>query len=213
MIWLKHGEKLLGFVPTLKKEYSEDEIKKMSNNTSSMISSLSEFVMQIQGITAEFYEEGRTIKKISENSLVEVSLNLRRWECFNAASNPTKTQNYVEDIFDVFGNITLHKFVELGIKDVKETINFLAKEVNTFNEVFNYLLEVEVESQLNIQLEKNIQIAESNAECLELLMQLFLETGKILEKDKLFDQNPDEETKKKLTEERTSKYSIFFGAW
>lgn len=213
MIWLKEGEKLLGFVPTLKKEYGEEEIKKMSNNTSSMISSLSEFVMQIQGVTAEFYEEGRTIKKIPENSLVEVSLNLRRWECFNSVSNPTRTQNYVEDIFDVFENITLHKFVELRTKDVKKTIDFLSKEVNAFNEIFNYLLKVEVESQLNIQLAKKIQIAESNTECLERLMQLFSGAGKTLDKNKFFDQNPDEETKKKLAEERASKYSIFFGAW
>ncbi len=51
MIWLKENQKLAGYVPILKKDYNEKEIRQMSEyHCYQGWSALSRFVMKIQGI-------------------------------------------------------------------------------------------------------------------------------------------------------------------
>ena len=51
MIWLKENHSLIGYVPILKKEYSEKNIREMSENSCyEGWSRLSMLVMKIQGI-------------------------------------------------------------------------------------------------------------------------------------------------------------------
>ena len=211
MIWFKKEEKLIGCVPLLSKEYNSNEIRNMSNNSARRISSLSEFVMQIQAISYSYFREGEHYKRPTANSLMNVSLDISKWECFSITSDDERKKAYVDDIFEVFEKLSLYKVKELEIEEVKNTIKFLTDDIKGFNDSLKYLLKVEIEESLNRKLEETINNAESNTEYLEKLKVLFKENDKVLT-NPIF-KEPDENVLLYAEQERNVKYDIFYGTY
>ena len=210
MIWFKKEEKLIGYVPLLSKEYNSNEIRNMSKNSARRISSLSEFVMQIQAISYSYFREGEHYKRPTANSLMNVSLHISEWECFSITSDDERKKTYINDIFEVFENLSLYKVKELEIEEVKNTIKFLTDDIKGFNDSLKYLLKVEIEESLNRKLEEAINNAESNTEYLEKLKVLFKENDKVLT-NPIF-KEPDDKVLLDAEQERNVKYDIFYGA-
>lgn len=121
MIWLKENSNFVGYVPILKKKYSEEKIREMSKYSCYQgWSSLSRLVMKIQGIGFEYHCVPCDHYKFNAQRLVDIRSDFS-FECFLLPSEP-KMEHYRSQIFEVFENLTLYKVEEHSEEEIKENI-------------------------------------------------------------------------------------------
>ena len=126
MIWLKENEVIVGYVPFLKKEYTENSIREMSKYSCyDDWSKLSELVMKIQGIgyssnVWHYYE-------IKPKRLIDISFDFE-FECFLQPNAP-RMDDYLSQIFDVFENLTFYRVGELSKEKIYERIEQIKQEI------------------------------------------------------------------------------------
>lgn len=165
MIWLKEKKKIVGYVPILKKEYSEQEIREMSKYKGYQgWSTLSILVMQIQGIGYEDYDYSypRLLYSSDAKRLVDVSF-FFQFECFSIPNNPIMEQ-YIPQIFKVFENLTFYKVEEYSIEQMRRKTENAKKEIEQLisektlnyinNDIKNFLLNVEETTKKLTDLQK-----------------------------------------------------------
>lgn len=125
MIWLKEDEKVVGYVPILKKQYSEEEIWKM--NKYSLYqgwSELAKIVMQIQGIkyiNANPY----TYYEFEAKRLVDVKFGFY----FEFGED---NFHYISQTFQVFENLVFYKMEEYSKTEIKEKVSRITSEMEQF---------------------------------------------------------------------------------
>ncbi len=204
MIWLKENQNLVGYVPVLKKEYTEEEIREMSEYSCYQgWSTLSMLVMQIQGIGYKSYEGYRlcygceTIKR-----LVDISFTFD-FECF-LLPDDERMKTYRRQIFEVFENLTLYKVKEHSKKEVKQNISRAKRTLKQW--VSNETL-----SRIDFDKQKSIRQAEEVSERLATLQKMFVVHDYRLTHD-LF-ANADEEIQKKIYEERKEGKVMEMRSW
>ena len=189
MIWLKENQSIVGCVPSLKRTYSEKEIRQMSKyNCYPGWSELSKFVMKIQGI-GFLYDGGFSDKyKVGAQRLVDICFDFD-FECFLFPSDL-----YLIQIFDVFENLTLYKLEELSEKEIK-------KELSQAKKKLERLVSVKTLFNIDKDFSNTLRVAERSFTNLSNLQKLLIKKGYILEKSQLF-ANIDESTMKKIYDER-----------
>ena len=204
MIWLKENQNLVGYVPILQKEYTEDEIREMSKYSCYQgWSSLSRLVMEIQGIGYKFYEGYRicygpeTIKR-----LVDISFSFD-FECF-LLPDDERMKTYRRQIFEVFENLTLYKVKENSEKKVKQNISRAKRTLKQL--VSNKTL-----SGIDFDVRNSIREAKAVSERLATLQKMFVIHDYRLTHD-LF-ANADEEIQKKIYEERKEGKMMEMRSW
>ena len=133
MIWIKENDKLVGYVPVLKKEYTDDEIRKMSEHCQydyDRWSKSSALVMPLQVISYAYNGKKPTVDFSDvPKALYDITFDFCFWPFI--ASKPI---SYTHQIFDVFENLTLYKVEQYSISDVTkkfdETTSYLSKFLN-----------------------------------------------------------------------------------
>lgn len=202
MIWLEEKGKIVGYVPMLKKEYSEQEIKQMSEYSCYQgWSELSILVMQIQGIAYKKYscsfpyrlEYGSDAKR-----LVDVSSNFD-FECFLLPSDSTIIKHYIPQIFEVFKNLTFYKVEEYSRKQMSEKIETAKREIEQ-------LISEKTLSAINHDIENTLNNVKRVTERLSKLQRLFESKGYKLNHT-LFE-DADSEILKQIYEERETKITF-----
>lgn len=176
MIWLKENHSLVGYVPILKKEYSEENIREMSEyNCYSGWSLLSILVMKIQGIEFSYYGGYSNHYRVKTQRLVDICFGFD-FECFSLPSDP-RMEKYISQIFDVFENLTLYKVEEHSEEEIKERVAqikhtlehlVLPKTLSAINSDISYLIDYD---------------AKSSATRLSELQKMFKDKGYLLSHD------------------------------
>lgn len=175
MIWLKENHSLVGYVPILKKEYSEENIREMSEyHYYGDWSALSILVMEIQGIEFSYYGGFSNHYRVKTQRLVDICFGFG-FECFVFPSAP-KMEKYISQIFDVFENLTLYKVEEHSEKELKERI---AQIKHTLEQ----LVSTKTLSAIDFDISDLIDDAESSATNLSNLQKIFEDKGYLLSHD------------------------------
>ncbi len=194
MIWLAEEQKLIGCVPMLKKEYSEEEIRKMSQyHCCQGWSVLSKLVMKIQGTGFKYDGEGFSScqYRVEAKRLVDVCFNFD-FECFWFTSD-SRIKKYQHQIFDVFKNLTLYKVEEHSEDEVKE--NILREKQMLEQWVSSRTL-----SAIDLDVSTTINEAKEKFTRLTNLQKMFADNGYKLTNDLFAD--ADEAIMKQIYEER-----------
>lgn len=191
MIWIKEKNNIVGYVPVLTKQYSDDEIREMSQDFRGW-STLSTLVMHIQGITSS-YSGDKPVVKYSNAPLTLYDITFdfhdfyREYLCFD------EIPQYINQIFDVFQNLTIYKVSTYHIPDLTKNIDDIINHLQLF-------IPEKSTTSLRSDFNNLLSIAEYNAERFEELMITFLENNLTLS-DSLFD-TADEEMIKTLKQRR-----------
>lgn len=202
MIWLEEKEKIIGYVPMLKKEYSEEQIKKMSEYSRyEGWSELSILVMKIQGIAYKKYscsfpfrlEYGSDAKR-----LVDVSSNFD-FECFLLPSDPIIIEHYIPQIFEVFKNLTFYKVEEYSSEQMSEKIETAKREIEQ-------LISEKTLVAINYDIEYFLANAKRTTERLGELQKIFANKGYTLSSSLFENANP--EILKQIYEKRETKITL-----
>jgi len=198
MIWIKENDELVGYVPVLKKVYTDDEIREMSNHSFLQPrewSKLSSLVMHIQGISYIDYDEHTMIRLTFDAPLrlyqIEHEFN---YECLLPLDNSSLIP-YIKQVFDVFENLTLYKVENYSIsnleKEFKEKLDYISHFIDT--ESINISL-------IYLNFQHTLSIAEQNSSNIQKLFEIFSSNGLILSHN-LFEE-ADEEIISQLKQRR-----------
>lgn len=217
MIWLKENHSLIGYVPVLKKEYTEKDIREMSKyHCFQGWSKLSGLVMQIQGI--EFVYNScypRESYRVRPERIVDVFCDFD-FECFTFPDVPVM-EKYIRQIFDLFENLTLYKVEEHSEEEIKESslqvrhalkqvIANLSKlpEIFQLDNIDETIKEIK-ESSLQVKRthQRIIAYAERSATNLSKLQKMFQDKGYLLSHN-IF-ANINETISKEIYTERVAK--------
>ncbi len=175
MIWLKENHILVGYVPTLKKEYSEQDIREMSKYSCYQgWSRLSKLVMQIQGIGFEYNGGFSNHYRVETQRLVDICFNFD-FECFLLPTDP-RMEKYRSQIFEVFENLTLYKVEQHSKEEIKEKI---AQIKHTLEQ----LVSIKTLSGIDYDISVYIRSAESSFSNLCKLQKMFEDKGTPLSHD------------------------------
>lgn len=175
MIWIKENDEIVGYVPILKKEYTDDEIREMSKycySYSKGWSKLSSLVMHIQGISYAYISNRPTVDFFeAPSTLYDVSSDFN-YECFFSYSD-FQIEPYIKQIFDVFENLTLYKVENYTISDLSKQFNAMTAFLSRF--VSGYEL-----TPVRNSFEHTLSIAETNATEIQYLFKFFSDNGLVL---------------------------------
>ena len=175
MIWLKENHSLVGYVPILKKEYSEENIREMSEyHCYSGWSVLSSLVMNIQGIEFSYYGSSSDHYRVKTQRLVDICFGFN-FECFTLPSDP-RMKKYISQIFDVFENLTLYKVEEHSEEEIKEQIAQIKHSLE-------HLISSKTLSAIDSDISYRIDDAEISATNLSNLQKIFEDKGYLLSHD------------------------------
>lgn len=134
MIWLREGNNLVGYAPMLNKEYSEEEIRRMSNYSCyEGWSELSKFVMRMQGIGYE-YSNGQDYEEYEDGIYkpIDAWTNFD-FECFCISpDNDRRMQVYLKQIYEVFKNLKLYRIETRNIKHIYESAEAAKESMKDF---------------------------------------------------------------------------------
>ena len=154
-------------------------------------SKLSALVMHIQGISYAYLGD-KPCADISDapHTLYELNCDFN-YECFYQSCN-VEMHQYINQIFDVFQNLTLYEVSTYSISDLTKQIN----------KITNYLqfLPKNCTSSLNCNFNNFLSIADNNAKNIEKLLNTFSENNLTLSHS-IFD-IADEEMIKNLKQRR-----------
>lgn len=153
LLIMNHKNKLCGYVPVLKKEYSFEEIRDMSYFLKDgSVSKLSILVCDLQGIycssKGHIYEPSKRIISIPF---------CFNFECIDSTS--AKYNHYIDLIWDVLINIDFFKVIELSEEDlrckIESSLNSLKWFVsdcslNQINDEFNLTKKLAAKNKSNI---------------------------------------------------------------
>ncbi len=175
MIWLKENHSLIGYVPILKKEYSEKNIREMSEYSCyEGWSRLSMLVMKIQGIEFSYNGGFNNHYRVETQRLADIRFDFD-FECFLLPSD-SRMEKYRSQIFDVFENLTLYKVEEHSEEEIKESI---AQVKHTLEQ----LVSTKTLSAIDYDISNFIAYAESSAINLSNLQKMFQDKGYLLSHD------------------------------
>lgn len=194
MIWLKENHSLVGYVPILKKEYSEKNIREMSEYSCyEGWSNLSELVMKIQGIEFLYYGGFNNHYRVETQRIVDIKFDFG-FECFLLQTDP-RMEKYRSQIFDVFENLTLYKVEELSEEKIKESISQVKHTIEQ-------LVSIRTLSNIDYDISNLMNYAKRSATNLSNLQKMFEDKGYILSHD-LFANINKTISKKIYTKRRT----------
>lgn len=193
MIWLKETHSLVGYVPILKKEYSEKNIREMSEYSCyEGWSRLSELVMKIQGI--EFsYNDSSNHYRVETQRLVDIRFDFG-FECFLLPTDP-RMEKYRSQIFEVFGNLKLYKVEEHSEEEMKE-------KIAQITQTLEQLVSTQTLSYIDYDISRCISTAETASTNLFNLQKMFEDKGYLLSHD-IFANINETLSKKIYTKRRT----------
>lgn len=173
MIWLKENDKIMGYVPILKKEYTEKEIREMSEYSCYQgWSKLSSLVMRIQGIGFIYVGGFRDHYQVLAQSLMDVNSKFD-FECF-LLPNDERMEHYRKQIHEVLENLTLYKIKELSEKEIQK--NMLEMEQTLGECLSDRTLE-----KARFDVWSFINSAEVTVKNLTNLQEMFADKGYVLE--------------------------------
>lgn len=134
MIWLREGNNIVGYAPVLKKQYSDDEIRKMSNwSCYEGWSELSKFVMRMQGTGYE-YSNGQDYEE-SEDCIykaIDAWTNFE-FECLHISPDKEERMKvYLKQIYEVFENLKLYRIKTSSISHMRKVAEDAKKSMNDF---------------------------------------------------------------------------------
>lgn len=217
MIWLNENGKMIGYVPLLKKEYTEEEILDMSKcNGKDGFSELSKFIMQIQGFTGYYreyytYYFQHTPIYYPVYRLVDTTFNFYSLdsEIFSLDSNiyldnhyndypNSKLCKYVDWIIEVLENLTLYKVEEYLEDD-------LYKEIP---KVLEQIIKKDTLHLINGDIKWNITHAKYASNYLKDLNKIFIYRGYDLTSNKNIIKDITDDLKEKIYEKREAKQVI-----
>lgn len=202
MIWLEEKGKIIGCVPMLKKEYTEEEIRKMSEyNRYQGWSVLSRLVMQIQGIGYKKFSSScpyRCEYKCDAERLVDIDFNFD-FECFWIPSDSTIIEHYIPQIFEVFENLTFYKVEEYSKKQIREKLENAKHDIEQF-------ISEKTLAAISYDIEGSLANVKTVTEHLNELQKLFTKKGYRLTHNLFENANP--EILKQIYEERETKITL-----
>lgn len=198
MIWIKENDEIVGYVPMLKKEYSDDEILEMSKYCQSYYkgwSKLSSFVMHLQGISYAYISHKPIVDFFDAPlRLYDIKSDFY-YECLDFDLLPYDiVKPYTDQVFDVFENLILYKVEHYPISDLKQKVYEMADYLSNF-----------VDSSIISSVRTNfnavtLSIASANAKNIENLFKIFSKNGLTLSHN-LF-QEADDAIIEKLKQKR-----------
>ena len=127
MIWVCDEGIITGYVPVFDKEYTEEEIRKMSFFLSNGWSKLSRFVMEVQGIKYSQFTLSKHYK-VEVKKLIDVTCDFN-FECFYLTKGAEREQ-YFNMILDVVSHLTLVKICEYKEEKVTSISNNVVKQLS-----------------------------------------------------------------------------------
>lgn len=176
MIWIKENYEIVGYVPILKKEYTDDEIREMSKYCQSQHkgwSKLSSLVMHVQGISYSYINDSPRVHNFYAPSTLYKVVSDFGYECFSGFPD-FETKQYINQIFDVFENLTLYRVEQ-------HSISFLLKKVDDISDYLSRFMDnYDIKCRIRGKLARTLLTAKSNAINLENLLNLFSDNGLVL---------------------------------
>lgn len=201
MIWLKENSQFCGYVPMLRREYTEKSIREMSKYSFyDGWSRLSELVMKIQGIGYKFYGSFSEYYDVEPQSLAEICFDFD-FECF-LVPNESKIEIYRGQILDVFQNLTLYKVEEISEEELK-------KKVAEAKQHLNYFVSDRTLSAIDYDVSSFIRCAESSFANLSKTQKMLEDMGCPI--TQVLFSNIDENLRKEIYKPRESKNVLEMG--
>lgn len=186
MIWIREKDEIVGYVPILKKEYSENEIREMSkycHSRSKGWSKLSRLVMKIQGISYAYIQASTISPFEAPFTLYDVKSDFS-YECFLDYYSDSQVKSYIHQIFDVFENLTLYKVEHHSISQLSEKVSDMCHYLSRF-------VKRDIANSVMSSFEDTLEMAGSNAKYIEDLFKLFADNSLILSHN-IFEEANDE---------------------
>lgn len=187
MIWLKENDELVGYVPILKKEYSDAQIRRMSEYCQSDYkgwSKLSTLVMHIQGISYAYISKAPVVAFFEAPiALYDIKCDLF-FECSSNNSSDPRIKSYINQIFDVFENLTLYKVEQHSISDISKKFDETASYLNHF-------LNQDIFFSIRNDFNRMLSTASKNAISIQELFEVFSDNELVLSHS-LFKEADDE---------------------
>lgn len=126
MIWMYSNDKIKGFVPTLKKEYTEEEIRAMSFFLNNGWSKLSRLIMEIQGIKYSQFTID-THYKVDVKRLIDITTDFNFETCW--LPEPEERKKYLNYVIEFLTNLTLTKMVEYSEDQVNAILKYSTRKL------------------------------------------------------------------------------------
>ena len=126
MIWMYSNDKIKGFVPTLKKEYTEEEIRSMSFFLNNGWSKLSRLIMEIQGIKYSQFTID-THYKVDVKRLIDITTDFNFETCW--LPEPEQRKKYLNYVIEFLTNLTLTKMVEYTEDQVNAILKYSTRKL------------------------------------------------------------------------------------
>lgn len=195
MIWLKENTNFLGYVPILKKEYKEENIRELSQYSCYQgFSKLSKLVMQIQGIGFEYYGGFSNHYKVEAKRLIDINFDFE-FECFLLPDDP-RMETYRNQIFEVFENLTLHKVEEYSEEELKQ-------KITQVKQTLEQLVSTKTLSAIEYDVSRLTHLAKKSSTNLCHLQKMFADKGYPLTNNLL--SNIDDSISQEIYAERETK--------
>lgn len=150
MIWMYSNNKIKGYVPTLKKEYTEEEIRSMSFFLNNGWSKLSRLIMEIQGIKYSQFTIDKHYK-VEVKKLVDITTDFNFEICWLPEND--QREKYLKFIVDFLLNLTLTKIVEYSETQINGILKYSTKKLKylvapeTLNDISSDLKNIVLTSQ------------------------------------------------------------------
>ena len=182
MIWLKDGQKIVGYVPYIEKRYTREELFELNAHCPYQgWSNLAQLVMITQGISYE--SDSPSIAHTHEDAvpLADVKFDFS-FECFD--KDDFESELYVKDIHTVFEGLKLYKVTS---KDIV-VLNCAMSQVPKY---WKHIITDETLDNMLDDLNWTIQTAERVANNIKTLFKKFEDLG-LSAPDIFYDKTPED---------------------
>ena len=168
MIWLKKGQKIVGYVPYIEKRYTKKELFELNAHCPYPgWSNLAQLVMITQGISYECDAPSMSHTHEDAVPLADVKFDFS-FECFD--KNDYESELYVRDIHSVFENLKLY---QVTTKDIV-VLNCAMKQVP---EYWKFVVTDETLDNMLDDLNWTIQTAERVSDNIDAIFNEFKNLG------------------------------------